>query len=510
MRILFAALHNGYYRNIEPVVDALAARGHQVYLGAERSDSALGGQVIVDRLAAAHANVSFGPVPWREQKTRFLAAKVRLTLDYLRYLEPEYAETPALRRRASTRTASGFVWLSEHGAFGSVTSRRLLVRALHAIDRAMPPSPDIERFLDEQSPDLVIITPLVGLVPSSQLDLLRSARARRIPTAVCVWSWDHLSSKAIIRDVPDRLFVWNDVQRREAMEMHHVPADRITITGAQCFDRWFNRQPSRSRADFTRRVGLPDDRPYLLWVCSALFPESPPEAAFVVQWASRVRASSDPRVRDAAILVRPHPSRRPEWDSVDWRRIPNVALWGDNPIDEEARSDYYDSLHYSAAVVGLNTSAFIEAGIVGRPVMTILPDEFHASQEGTLHFHYLIDGGLLTTARSLDEHVQQLSVMMAGPPDTLLTREREFVHAFVRPCGLDVPATSVMVDAVETLARLAPDQALEHRGAIGVFGLTALRALERIPLGRRLLLNEREVEAKQRRADTEGREVSWL
>jgi len=229
-----------------------------------------------------------------------------------------------------------------------------------------------------------------------------------------------------------------------------------------------------------------------------------------MRWAASVRASSDQRVRDAAILVRPHPSRRPEWDSVDWRRIPHVALWGDNPIDQEARSDYYDSLHYSAAVVGLNTSAFIEAGIVGRPVMTILPDAFHASQEGTLHFHYLIDGGLLTTSRSLDEHVPQLSAMMAGPPDSVLRREREFVRAFVRPCGLDVPATNVMVDAVETLARLAPGQAIEHRGAIGVFGLAALRVLERIPLGRRLLLNEREVEAKQRRADTEGREVSWL
>jgi len=117
---------------------------------------------------------------------------------------------------------------------------------------------------------------------------------------------------------------------------------------------------------------------------------------------------------------------------------------------------------------------------------------------------------LLTTSGSLDEHVQQLSAMLAGPPDSVLKREREFVHAFVRPCGLDVRATDVMVDAVETLARLAPGKATEHRGAIGVFGLTALRALERIPLGRRLLLNQREVEAKQRRADTEGREVSWL
>src|SRR4029453_10410583 len=74
---------------------------------------------------------------------------------------------------------------------------RLIARLLDAIDHALPPSRAIERFVDEQRPDVVVITPLVGVVASSQLDLLRSIRARRIPSAVCVWGWDHLSSKAL-------------------------------------------------------------------------------------------------------------------------------------------------------------------------------------------------------------------------------------------------------------------------------------------------------------------------
>jgi hypothetical protein len=79
----------------------------------------------------------------------------------------------------------------------------------------VPECPEIERFLARQRPDLIVMTPLVGLVACSQIDLLRSALRRGIPTAVMVWSWDHLSSKALIRDVPDALFVWNDVQKRE-------------------------------------------------------------------------------------------------------------------------------------------------------------------------------------------------------------------------------------------------------------------------------------------------------
>jgi hypothetical protein len=510
VRILFAALHNGYYRNIESVVDALAARGHEIFLGAERPDSVLGGQSIVERLSAKYRNVTCGQVPHREQKTRFLASKVRLTLDFLRYLEPEYAGTPALHRRASVRTPSGFVWLADHGMLATRTSRRMLARALHAIDRTIPPSPDIERFLDRQRPDAVIITPLVGLVPSSQLDLLRSAQARRIPTAVCVWSWDHLSSKAIIRDIPDRVFVWKGVQRTEAIEMHRVPADRVVVTGAHAFDRWFDQQSSRNRADFCRRVGLPDDRPFVLWVCSALFPGSPSEAQFVLTWAAALRASSDERLRNAAIVVRPHPSRKRDWDDVEWRGIPNLTMWGDNPIDAESRADYFDSLHYSAAVAGLNTSAFIEAGIAGRPVLAILPDEFRPNQEGTLHFHYLIDGGLLTVSRSLEEHAAQLSSVLHGDDADMRARARQFVRSFVRPLGLEVRSTDVMADAVEDLARIAPAGAAERSSASGRLGLAALRMLERVPLGRRLLLNEREVEGKRRRAELEGREVSWL
>jgi len=510
VKILFAALHNGYYRNIESVVDALAERDHQLYLGAERHESALGGQSIVQRLATAHPNVTSGEIPTREQKPRFLATKVRLTLDYLRYLEPEYEGTPALRQRAEVRTPSGFVALAEHGLLRSTRSRRVLARALHAIDRSIPASPDIERFLDAQAPDAVVITPLIGLVPSSQLDLLRSAQARRIPTAVCVWSWDHLSSKAIIRDLPDRLFVWNDVQRREATEMHGVPAERVVVTGAQPFDRWFDQRPTRSRIDFAQRVGLPPERRFVLWVCSALFPGSPSEAQFVLRWAAALRASSDPHLRDAAILVRPHPSRKRDWEEVDWRSVPSLTLWGDNPIDEESRADYFDSLHYSAAVVGLNTSAFIEAGIVGSPVMAILPEEFHSSQEGTLHFHYLIDGGLLTVSRSLEEHCAQLATVLAGHTDDVLRRQREFVRTFVRPLGLEVSATREMADAVEALGRLSPHREVEHPSAAARIGLVALRTLERLPVGRKLMLNRREIEGKRRRADVEGREVSWL
>ena len=69
MKIVFAALHFGYFRNLESVVEELARRGHHVHLVAERADSAAGGRAIVERLAATFDHVTCGTVPGRETET---------------------------------------------------------------------------------------------------------------------------------------------------------------------------------------------------------------------------------------------------------------------------------------------------------------------------------------------------------------------------------------------------------------------------------------------------------
>jgi hypothetical protein len=224
------------------------------------------------------------------------------------------------------------------------------------------------------------------------------------------------------------------------------------VTGAQCFDRWFDRQPSRDRETFCRQVGLPVERPILLYVCSAPFSGSQPEAPFVLDWVRRIRAHASSRLRDTPILVRPHPSRRAEWEGIDLTPFADVSVWGSDPISPDARADYFDSLFHSAVVVGLNTSAFIEAAILGRPVFTTLLHEWHESQMGTVHFRYLFEagGGLLTGAVSFDEHLAQLDRALATPS----TAVRPFVREFVRPHGLDVPATPVFVEHVEAMKGL--------------------------------------------------------
>jgi hypothetical protein len=453
VNVLFVARHFTYFRNFESVIAALAERGHRVHLAADREE-ALGGRELVDRLAVrypAQLSVEFTPI-LQGGRYRRLANALRTGLDYLRYADPRYEATPTIRARAYERTPLVVL------ALARLPIRRLLTRALATLERAVPRQAGVDEFITGRKTDVLLITPLIEL-GSPQLDYVRAARALGVPSALCVWSWDHLSSKALIRVVPDRVIVWNEVQRGEAETFHGVPPDRVIVTGAQCFDQWFDRPPTRTRDEFCRRVGFAGAQPFLLYVCSALFRGSPSEAAFVGRWVAQIRQSSDDRVRGMPILVRPHPQRLDEWTDdarAALAHAGDVVLWGANPVDEERRADYFDSMFHAAAVVGLNTSALIESAIVDRPVLTILLPEFRNSQEGTFHFHYLLDAanGILNVSRSLDEHVRQLAGLLRNQTWSGFPRSnRRFVEHFIRPRGAAVAATPIFADAVEQMGQ---------------------------------------------------------
>lgn len=453
MRILFFARHYQYLRLFEAPIAALAERGHQLHLVADREES-MGGRGLAERLAATYPGITLDATPGRAAGawTEF-ARRLRLGIDYLRYLDPKYANTPHLTSRARARAPRVVVSLAHR--FPSPSARARLSRVLRAMERALPRATHLEAYIRAQQPDVVMITPLVEL-GSPQMEHLVAAKAAGVRTILPIASWDHLSSKALVRNLPDALLVWNPVQQREAVEMHGVPESLVTVTGAQCFDQWFDRAPSKSREAFYSRVGLRADRPYLLYLCSSLFRDTANEAEFVERWVAAVRASTDPRLKDIGILIRPHPQRLQDWKSVDLSGYSNLVFWGAMPLDVESKNDYFDSMYYAASVVGLNTSAFLEAAIVGKPVHTIVEPEISThNQEGTVHFHYLttVGGGLLRVAHDLDDHVRQLAGTLAGEGGGD-PKAAGFVEGFIRPFGRTVAATPKFVEAVERVGGL--------------------------------------------------------
>ena len=462
MTILFHVTLMTMLRHFESVILALAERGHRVRVALPNRRPDLQPPPAL----AAHASISFVTAPaHRGDAWAHPIHEMRTLRDYMRYLDGRYDGAPKLRTRALRKMVAAVTrehqtHLAAHcphcherikdDQVGRMMlafrkeGRRNLASLLALMETTVPSDTALEAFLQAEQPDVVLVTPLINF-GSYQADYVKSAQALGIPVAFPVFSWDNLTNKGLIHVLPDRVFVWNNRQRIEAVKMHGVPVDRVVITGASRFDDFFQMAPRQSREDFCAGIGLDSKRPLVAYLCSSEF-VSNREVEFVSRWIDELR--SDPGLRECGILIRPHPREQKPWRT--FTAPPGVAVVF--PLALNADQTLYDTVFHSAAVVGLNTSAELEAGIVGRPVFTVLAGEHAEGQEQTIHFQYLLKehGGFVEVAPDFETHRRQLAAAVRGESDAPAIRA--FIERFLRPHGWAQPVTPLLVSAIEELA----------------------------------------------------------
>lgn len=458
LRILFLMPRLGFLRFFQGPLDAMIDRGWDVHLRLESDRYDLVEERWLRR-ARTHANFTCDVVDhFRHDPSRKRRVGLRLGMEFVRRLGPSYANRSAGKRGARLSRAPKLIQRAANAPLlRTSTGLRAMYAVLAAIDRALPLPAPTAGYIRELAPDVVAVCDK-GQPGSLSSAYVKAALEAGVPTALLVASWDNLTNRQRTPVIPHALLVWNERQRKEAFDFHGIPADRVVMTGAPRFDEWFT-WPPRPREEFLARVGLDPERPVILWIGCALNPAAITEAEFVSRWLTALRHSEDPVLREAGVLVRPHPERFDDWRNADYTAFGNVALWPRDdmpfPIADDAKADYFDSIYHADAVVGINTSAMVEASIVGRRVLTVLVPEFHTSQLATFHFNYLLEseGGPVRVAKTMDEHLDDLRAALAEDNAVATDAVRPFVRSFVRPHGLERAATDVFVDALEELAR---------------------------------------------------------
>jgi hypothetical protein len=464
-RVLFLLHEPGYFRLYGSTIVELSRRGWEVLLAFDKPDRRGEAPLVPPR---AHAGVRFVGATPPAARDGVLAA-LRPGIDYVRYLEPRFAGAEFLRQRAAKRLPPVLRWLQRL----SRAPRWVVgaaIRCVRALERAVAVERGMRDFIQQQAPDVVFVSPLVTLGPSgaTQTEAVKAAHALGIPTVVGAASWDNLTSKGLVRVVPDVLSVWNEAQRAEAVSLHRIPPARVHVTGAQSLDHWFEPRSSDAVEALRSRLGLTPGRSVILYVGSSKnMAPGDREPRFVERWLVALRGSAVPALRDAIVIVRPHPGHLKPWsgDSLESLQRQGVTVWPLSytgmPLSDAEIDEFHDTLLACDAVVGVNTTAMIEAAIVGRPVLTVCDPAFTQSQQETLHFQYLVDHaeGCAQVARTLDEHVAQLERALLHPGDR---REAlaAFVAAFVRPFGLDQPSTDRLCDVIESVHGAGPQRAL--------------------------------------------------
>ena len=478
MKFLIVARQKKNVDTFRTTIAALLRQGHTVRLALQDREAGRDDRV-AEGLESARLVLEAAPTA-RGDQWRTQAPLVRRLRDWVQYLGPDYAGADKLRLRVIDRLRAELGIADPVFGNGLVPGLAIsqverLRELLAWIEGVIPSDPLHGEFICRDRPDVVLVTPGVHF-GSAQADFIKSARAAGIAVWMLAFSWDNLSTKGALHVPPDLMFVWNERQRAEAAALHGFPPERVVVVGAPRFDEFFDLRPALPRRRFLGSLALDSDSPTLLYLCSSRF-VARHELSFVRRWLATVRASSDPALRRCNVIVRPHPDIPLLEDDnatvVAWPELPRAQGWVSRPFSDPRaivlRTTYatpqafFECLHHSAAVVGLNTSAELEAGVAGRPVFTVVADDAAVTgQTNTLHFHYLLreNGGFVTSAPDLDTHVSQLAAAFTEDPGARgrqPPRDAEsigtFVREFLRPRG-DRPASLVLAE--ELVARLVP------------------------------------------------------
>ena len=309
-----------------------------------------------------------------------------------------------------------------------------LLRGSRVLTKRVAPELYGEAFR-EHRPDLVVGTRVITMsgprTPSSPryLDrhLLMSAARHGVPTMVLVSSWDNLTTSGFFPVEVDRITVWNEIMREQAVAVHGVPRERVVVTGAPQHDVFARAGPYREREGFLRSLGLDPDRRVVVYTTGTEGTiASEPELVGVV-----VRAL-ERELTDVQMLVRLHQLDRLERYQAlrgnprvvfDQAGLDPVGGYHDRDFDVAHQERLADTLRHADVVVNAASSISIDAAAVGTPVVCVdfevregVP--YHSSITRFYDFTHqrpVVESGGVTRARSPEELVAAIRRYLDDP-----------------------------------------------------------------------------------------------
>jgi hypothetical protein len=279
--------------------------------------------------------------------------------------------------------------------------------------------PGAERLFDRYAP-VLLVTSNPGLI-LAEVPLLRTARRRRVRSMAIDASWDNFTNKVIPVRRVDRLVVWNELMKRQAVELHGYPPEAIRVTGTPHWDVYFRGDRGSTRDLFFRRIGADPSRRLVTLTTTPL--ELYPHYDHVLQ--VMIDAMMHGRwPYPAQILVRVHPRDDMERYTafagtphvMVEKPFPATITAGDGlSVDITAQTQQHlaDTLCHSNVVVQVASTIAIEAAIFDTPVVNVSFDGDRPAEWTRSARRYLRFTHFTNVAR-------HASMKLAGTPEQLV------------------------------------------------------------------------------------------
>ncbi len=283
------------------------------------------------------------------------------------------------------------------------------------------------RLLDELQPVAVVFGS--GGTKLQEGPLARAARRRGIPCFNIIPSWDNLTSKGPLCYQGQRLAVWCERMRREAVDLYGCRPDDVVVTGPPPFDPHASPPPPAERQRFLKELGLDPARRLITY--TSVHPDACPFSIdFVAVLARLIESGRLPA--SCQLLVRLHPQD----DHEAFAKLPtlphvvlerpgryhghanrNRAIFEYDPSARDVRH-LTETLAFSDVVINVASTITLEACALDRPVINLaynLESQFKGFDIGDYyrltHYRPVTDSGAVAVVRS--EHELRVAMIEA-------------------------------------------------------------------------------------------------
>lgn len=289
-------------------------------------------------------------------------------------------------------------------------------------------------FFEKYSPSAVF---LAHLFDEPEIALLREAKKRNVVSIAFINSWDKVTSRCIMRLLPDKAIVFNDLVKQELIDFNEMNPKDILVSGLPQYDFFYTDQRS-PREEFFKKIGVNSEKKLIVYASMG-------RAFSGSDWDMidflHLLVSSEGSLKDCDLLVRFQPN-----DFIDEKEItkrphlkydqPGVRFGTKRGVDwdmgHEDLKHLGDTLHYMSVLVCYASSISIDAAVFDKPVINIdfeirkndsmlkSPTQYYK----TLHYKNALKTGAIDLVKSEQELIGSIKAYLDNPALRSVERTR--------------------------------------------------------------------------------------
>ncbi len=238
------------------------------------------------------------------------------------------------------------------------------------LDYRLVSSGGFEDLFDRYRPAAVLATDIQDLrvQESSDAALIRAARRRGIFSVGMSRSWDSMTTKGLLRTLPDILAVQTEDIKSQAVAYHSVPTDRIVVVGVPHYDAYIT-GVRISRKDLFQKIKLDPTRKLIFFAPpSDIWTGDRSLNPYLLKTIARageqvvVRFPIFGELNVGDFVAPPY---------IVFDRPGNAARLEESLLSRHDDAHFADLLYHSDLVVTGPSSVILDAAVFGKPTVLI-------------------------------------------------------------------------------------------------------------------------------------------